>query len=154
MKLDPKDFEVVLTESIFGLVVMGITIIFNTYSFTWITLAYRQTLSKTAPHGKHFEILRFVWFNILLVIAMLMSLSIWVIALTAFDFVTHWTVALLFSASFFTTVGNFTINLPHGWRLIPSIVAFSGLFAFAWAGAASMSMVHHLSDYLEKRKHH
>ena len=154
MNLDPKDFELVARESFFGLFVMGIIIIFNTYSFTWITLVYRQTLSRAAPHGKHFEILRFVGFTMLLVIATLLSLSVWVIALTAFGFVSHWTVALLFSASFFTTVGNFTINLPVGWRLIPSIIAFSGLFAFAWATASSMSMVHSLSDYLEKRKHH
>jgi len=154
MNLDPKDFEVVFRESLFSLVVMGVTIIFNTYSFTWISLTYRQTLSKAAPHGRHFEILRFVGFNMLLVISMLVSLSVWVIALTAFGFVSHWTEALLFSASFFTTVGNFTVNLPDGWRLIPSIVAFSGLFAFAWATACSMSMVHHLTDYLEKKKHH
>jgi hypothetical protein len=152
MNLNPKDFEVVFIESFFGLFVMSIIIIFNTYSFTWITLAYRKTLNRVAPHGMHFEILRFVGFTMLLVIATLMSLSVWVIALTTFGFVSEWTVALLFSASFFTTVGNFTIDLPVGWRLIPSLIAFSGLFAFAWATAASMTMSHHLLDYIKKRK--
>jgi hypothetical protein len=154
MNLHPLDFELVARESFFGLFVMSITIIFNAYSFTWITIAYRQTLIQAAPRGRQFEILRFVGFTMLLVIATLMSLFVWVIALTAFGFVSEWTVALLYSASFFTTVGNFTINLPVGWRLIPSIIAFSGLFAFAWATASSMSMVHTLSNYLEKNKHH
>jgi hypothetical protein len=133
---------------------MGVIIIFNLYSFTWISLLYRHTLSRAAPHGQHFEILRFVGFIMLLVIAILLSLSVWVVALTLFSFVSDWVVALLFTASFFTTVGNFTVNLPNGWRLIPSLIAFSGLFAFAWSTATSMSMARSLYDHLDKRKQH
>jgi hypothetical protein len=86
----------------------------------------------------------------LLVVCILSSLFIWVFALTIFEFVTHWTDALLFSGSFFTTVGNFTVNLPFGWRLIPSLIAFSGLFSFAWATAASIGMASNLVKHLEK----
>jgi len=72
--------------------------------------------------------------------------------LTYFEFVSDWVPALLFAASYFTSVGNFTLDLPTGWRLIPSIIAFSGLFGFAWATASSIGMAHNLSVYLEKNK--
>jgi len=63
----------------------------------------------------------------------------------AFGFVSYWVTALLFTASFFTSVGNFTVNLPKGWRLIPSIIAFSGLFSFAWPTASSIAMARTLN---------
>jgi hypothetical protein len=43
----------------------------------------------------------------------------------SFGFVSDWLAALLLTASFFTTVGNFEAHLPFGWRLIPSLIAFS-----------------------------
>lgn len=142
--------EILLPETLFGLCVFGIVAIYNVYGFLWIGLAYRKTLLKGPLHGKHFEILRCIGFNMLLVVCILSSLLVWVLALTLFEFVSHWTDALLFSISFFTTVGNFTVNLPFGWRIIPSLIAFSGLFSFAWATAASIGMASNLIKHLEK----
>lgn len=152
MNINPNPFELLIQESIFGLCVMAVVVIYIVYSFSWISLTYRKVLDKSRFHGHHLEMLRFVAFIMLLIVAMLFSLSIWVIALTWFEFVSDWVTALLFAASFFTSVGNFTINLPFGWRLIPSIIAFSGLFSFAWATSTSIAMGRNLSDYLEKHQ--
>ena len=70
----------------------------------------------------------------------------------AFGFVSAWVTALLFAASFFTSVGNFTVKLPTGWRHIPPMIAFSGLFSFAWPTATSIAMARTLNDHLEKIK--
>ena len=152
MNTNTINLEILLKESIFGLCIMGAVAIFNIYSFAWISLTYGRVLREGRYHGKHYEMFRYVAFILLLVIAMLVSLSIWVLALTSFNFVSDWAPALLFAASYFTSVGNFTVDLPMGWRLIPSIIAFSGLFGFAWATASSIGMAHNLSLHLEKHQ--
>jgi hypothetical protein len=47
-------------------------------------------------------------------------------------------------------VGNYTLNLPYGWRLIPSLIAFSGLFSFAGATAIAISMARQLLNRLDQ----
>ena len=144
--------EILLKESFFGLLILAIVAIFNIYSIAKISLTYRRSLRKSTFRGEHYEMLRFIGYIMLLVISILLSLSIWVLALSFFGFVSDWLMALLFVAGFFTTVGNVSMDIPLGWRLIPSIIAFSGLFSFAWATASSISMARDLSNYLEKHK--
>jgi hypothetical protein len=148
----PIQIEVLLKEAVFALSVTCAVIIFNIYSFTWISLKYRKVMGKSQMHGLHIEMLRFVFFIMLLVIAMFVSLLIWVAALVIFDLAKDWMTALVFTAGFFTTIGNSLLTLPVGWRLIPAIIAFSGLFSFAWATGSSMGMFNHLSDHLSKHK--
>ena len=152
MTVNATQFESLLREAFFGLSVMGAVAICNIYSFSWVTLSYRKSLKQSALHGQHFEIFRFVAFILLIVLTMLMSLSIWVFALTYFGFAPDWLSSLLFTAGFFTTVGNYSLTMPVGWRLIPSIIAFSGLFSFAWATGSSMAMASNLMQQLDKHK--
>jgi hypothetical protein len=147
-----SEILVLLPEIFFGLCVLGIVAIYNVYSFLWVGVAYRKVLQTARPHGKHFEILRFIGFTIILVFFVLSSILPWVLALSIFQFVPHWVDALLFSISFFTTVGNFSVNMPFGWRIIPSMIAFSGLFTFAWATATSMGMISSLIKHLAETK--
>lgn len=149
---DPIQILLLLKEAFFALGVMSLVVICNIYSFSWISFTYRKALSCGQAHGLHFEMLRFAGFIMYLVIAMFLSLSIWVLALIYFDFAKDWVTALLFTAGFFTTTGNTALTLPIGWRFIPSIIAFSGLFSFAWATASSIGMFNRLSNHLEKHK--
>jgi hypothetical protein len=149
---DSIQIELLLKEAVFALSVTCAVIIFNIYSFAWISLKYRKVMGESLVHGLHIEMLRFVFFIMLLVIAMFLSLLIWVVALVNFDLAKDWMTALVFTAGFFTTIGSTLLTLPVGWRLIPSIIAFSGLFSFAWATGSSMGMLNHLSDHLSKHK--
>jgi hypothetical protein len=154
MNIYAIQLEILLKEAFFGLFVMSTVAVFNIYSFVWISVAYRRSLERSTLRGQHYEMLRFVAYTMLLVVAMLVSLWIWVLALTGFGFVSDWLMALLFVAGFFTTVGYSGFDLPQGWRLIPSIIAFTGLFSFAWATAFSLSMANNLSSHMDKRKKH
>ena len=144
--------ESLLREAVVGLSITCAVIIWNLYSFAWVSLHYCKVLDKSRVHGLHFEILRFVLFIMLLVIAMFLSLFIWVAALVSFDFAKDWVTALLFTAGFFTTIGNTLLTLPVGWRFIPAIIAFSGLFSFAWATASSIGMFNYLTSHLAQSK--
>jgi hypothetical protein len=148
----PLQIELLLKEAVFALSVTCAVIFFNLYSFAWISVKYRRVLEKSPVYGLHVEMLRFVLFIMLLVIAMFLSLWIWVAALVHFDFTKDWVTALLFTAGFFTTIGSTLLTLPDGWRLIPSIIAFSGLLSFAWATGASMGMFNRLSNHLSLQK--
>lgn len=148
----PFQIEALLREAVVGLSITCAVIIWNLYSFAWVSLHYRKVLDKSRVHGLHVEILRFVLFIMLLVIAMFLSLFIWVAALVSFDFAKDWVTALLFTAGFFTTIGNTLLTLPVGWRFIPSIIAFSGLFSFAWATASSIGMLNYLTSHLSQPK--
>ena len=149
---DSIKIEILLKELFFALSVTCAVVIFNLYSFAWISLHYRKVLKKSRVHGLHVEVLRFVLFIMLLVSAMFLSLLIWVAALVNFDFAKDWVTALLFTAGFFTTIGSTLLTMPVGWRFIPSIIAFSGLFSFAWASASSIGMFTHLNNHLDKHK--
>jgi hypothetical protein len=128
MNLTNISLELVLQESFFGLSVMSAVVIFNIYTFGWISSAYQQMLDRSEFRNVHIEMLRLSLFVMLLVVVMLFSLSIWVIALGWSGLINDWPTALVFTAAYFTSVGNFDMSFPYGWRLIPSIVAFSGFF--------------------------
>jgi len=113
-------------------------------------MLYRNRLQKSHYLGKHFEIMRFAAYTMLLIIGMFLSLTIWITALNVFEVVADWQKATLLTFSFFTSVGNFTVDLPFGWRLIPSLIAFSGLFSFAGATAVAIGMAHQLMNHLDK----
>ena len=152
MNITEVTVELVLKESLFGLSVMSAVVIFNIYSFSWISSAYQQALERSVFRNVHIEMLRLSLFIMLLVVAMFFSLSIWVVAFNLSELISDWPTALIFTASFFTSVGNFNIPFPNGWRLIPSIVAFSGFFSFAWATAVSIGMGKHHQEFIDKHR--
>ena len=152
MNLTNISLELVLQESFFGLSVMSAVVIFNIYAFGWISSAYQKVLDRSVFRNVHIEMLRLSLFVMLLVVVMLLSLSIWVAALGWSRLIPDWPTALVFTAAYFTSVGNFDMSLPYGWRLIPSIVAFSGFFSFAWATAVSIGMSRHHQEFIKKHR--
>jgi len=152
MNLTNITLELLLQESFFGLSVMSVVVIFNIYTFGWISSAYQRSLARATFCNVHIEMLRLSLFIMFLVAVMLFSLSIWVVAFNLSGLISDWPTALIFTASFFTSVGNFEMSFPYGWRLIPSIVAFSGFFSFAWATAVSIGMSRHHQEFIDKHR--
>jgi len=44
----------------------------------------------------------------------------------------------------YTTLGDDTVSLPQGWRLIGPVIAISGLFNFGWTDSIFVNMMHDL----------
>lgn len=152
MSVDLVGSELLVRESLFGLGVMFIAMTVNVYIFAFIAIAYQNQLKKTSFIGKHIEIMRYAAYTMLLVVGMSLSLTVWVVALHLFEVVVEWQAATLLTFSFFTSVGNFTVDLPFGWRLIPSLIAFTGLFSFAGATAVAIGMAHQLMNHFDRQK--
>ena len=48
--------------------------------------------------------------------------------------------SILFSGSTYTAMGFMEDILPDGWKMLAVIIAFSGMFAFAWTASVMISM--------------
>jgi hypothetical protein len=47
---------------------------------------------------------------------------------------------ILFSGSTYTAMGFMEDILPNGWKMLAVIIAFSGMFSFAWTASVMISM--------------
>ena len=65
---------------------------------------------------------------------------IWGIALFTFNLIPGLGQSILFSGSTYTAMGFMEDILPQGWKMVAIIIAFSGMFSFAWTASVMISM--------------
>lgn len=68
------------------------------------------------------------------------EIFIWGIALCSFNLIDGLGQSILFSGSTYTAMGFMEDILPNGWKMLAVIIAFSGMFAFAWTASVMISM--------------
>ena len=68
------------------------------------------------------------------------EIILWGIALRAFDLLPNLGESILFSGSTYTAMGFMDDLLPNGWKMLAIMIAFSGMFAFAWTASVMISM--------------
>ena len=68
------------------------------------------------------------------------EIFIWGIALFVFKLIPTLGQSILFSGSTYTAMGFMDDLLPSGWKMLAIIIAFSGMFAFAWTASVMISM--------------
>ncbi len=70
----------------------------------------------------------------------IVEIILWGIALYAMKLVSTLGQSILFSGSTYTAMGFMEDILPEGWKMLAVIIAFSGMFAFAWTASVMISM--------------
>ena len=68
------------------------------------------------------------------------EIFLWGIALFTLKLVPGLGQSILFSGSTYTAMGFMEDILPDGWKMLAVIIAFSGMFSFAWTASAMISM--------------
>jgi hypothetical protein len=68
------------------------------------------------------------------------EILIWGIALFAFKLIPGLGQSILFGGSTYTAMGFMEDILPNGWKMLAVIIAFSGMFSFAWTASVMISM--------------
>ena len=68
------------------------------------------------------------------------EILIWGVALYSFNLISGLGQCILFSGSTYTAMGFMEDILPNGWKMLAVIIAFSGMFAFAWTASVMISM--------------
>ncbi len=71
----------------------------------------------------------------------LIDIVVWSYALIALKIFEIDTNAFHFAGEMYTTVGYGTFPLPDNWKILPIVVAFSGIFAASMSGAVLFNMI-------------
>lgn len=77
---------------------------------------------------------------LLLFLTHLGEILIWGVALYFLKLIPALGQSILFSGSTYTAMGFMEDILPDGWKMLAVIIAFSGMFAFAWTASVMISM--------------
>ena len=75
-----------------------------------------------------------------LFLAHLLEIVIWGLAIYLFRLLPDLGDSILFSGSTYTAMGFMEDILPSGWKMLAVIIAFSGMFAFAWTASIMITM--------------
>jgi hypothetical protein len=75
-----------------------------------------------------------------LFLAHLIEIVIWGLAIYLFRLLPDLGDSILFSGSTYTAMGFMEDILPSGWKMLAVIIAFSGMFAFAWTASIMITM--------------
>ena len=70
----------------------------------------------------------------------IVEIFLWGIALCTLNLISGLGQSILFSGSTYTAMGFMEDILPDGWKMLAVIIAFSGMFAFAWTASVMISM--------------
>jgi len=130
-----------LPDVAFGGAVLVIIIMFHAF---WIRLITGSFLKRIQRMGARNALWRADFLFVAMVACMLaLHLSevvIWSAALVLNGAISDWALAAYFAANCYTALGE-PFRLPHDWRMVPPIIAMSGIFAFAWTASLLVDFV-------------
>lgn len=133
--------EQLIRDAAFGLGIFAIILISNAYLLVQIYLWFVKKAASLAHAPPYKLIVLFVVAIYVMSLVQLASILIWTAALYANTLIGDIHLALLFAGSSYTTLGIYSDSLPVGWKSVAFYIAFSGLFSFAIATSAMMSML-------------
>lgn len=143
--MNPTNLDVftenMIRDAVYGLGVVAIVLLFTSALFIRIFIVF-NIYCHSRDHCTSLDLtIRFMLAILLICIVQVISILIWTAALYFGGLVDNLTLAMLFAGSCYTTIGIFSAKLPDGWRPIAFYIAFSGLFSFALATSAMISMI-------------
>lgn len=125
----------------FGFLVMAVVFLYLGYFLTRIS-AVHAIKSRIFTESSQYWLVVFEFIAKITQLALIQigAIAIWGVALIAEGLAKDPTLAFLFAGSCYTTIGIFSDILPPEWKGLALIIAFSGLFSFAWSTSIMMSM--------------
>ena len=145
--LEPGVVENALTQALpvpdimFGGAVLVLVIMVHAFCIRVITGSFHKRSkvfhARTSPWRAD---LLFALVVMALLALHLTEVVIWSAALIFGDIVSDWAKAAYFAANCYTALGE-PFALPHAWRIVPPIIAISGIFTFAWTASVLVFFV-------------
>ena len=153
--MQPIDFDTftfaLLRDAAVGLPLVAITLAFTATFFSKIFLRFNKSCAANKHWGSTELVFRFVIAISLLCVVQICAILIWTAAIYSIGLSKDLSSSMLFAGSCYTTLGIFTDDLPPTWKSIAFYIAFSGLFSFALATTAMISMTNTISKNLEHK---
>jgi hypothetical protein len=130
-----------------GVYVLLVVICFNAIR-SWLIDNYR-----IAGHYFYgFRLAAFIAYFVaivLIILGHLMDIVLWTYALIPLNIFPTNPETFYFAGEMYVTVGFGSFELAKGWRILPIVIAFSGIFAASMSGAALFNM---LGSLINKRE--
>ena len=133
--------ELDLQAYLLGAVMLIVIMVFHGIALLQIAKRY-EVKSYLLLTKKQFTAVTIYFYTsiFLLFMSHIAEIVIWGIALYLFKLLPNLGDSILFAGSTYTAMGFMEDILPLGWKMLAVIIAFSGMFAFAWTASVMISM--------------
>lgn len=133
--------ETLFRDAAFGLGFLAIILLLDTFLIIRVMLWFKGTHLAHRHNARLILTLRFMVCVLMICLVQILSILLWAAAIYLNGLINDPTLAMLFAGSCYTTLGIFPDILPEGWKALALYIAFSGLFSFAIATSAMISML-------------
>jgi hypothetical protein len=134
-------FETLVRDASFGLGILAFILLLSTFLFVRISLWFKNIRLSNRKSANMRLTFRFMMAVLLICLVQILCILLWTATIYLEGLITDPTLAMLFAGSCYTTLGIYSDILPHGWRALALYIAISGLFSFAIATSAMISML-------------
>ncbi len=130
-----------IPDIIFGGGLLVIVIMFHAF---WIRFITGSFLKRTQAMKGNVKLWRADWLFAMTVVALLTlhltEVVLWSAGFVLGEIVRDWSLATWFVFNCYTALGE-PFHLSREWRLVPSMIAASGIFTFAWTASVLVNFV-------------
>ncbi|MBU3575408.1 hypothetical protein [Polynucleobacter sp. UK-Mo-2m-Kol15] len=133
--------ELDLPAYLFGITMLLIVMLVHGLALLQIAKRYEVKSFLYLAEKKYSSVAFVFYISILcLFLIHIFEIILWGISLKVFNLLPTLGESILFSGSTYTAMGFMDDPLPGGWKMLAIIIAFSGMFAFAWTASVMISM--------------
>jgi hypothetical protein len=143
--MTPQDASIATTldlpSYLLGAIMLLLVMILHGFVLLQITKRYEVKSFLYLAEKKYSEVTLYFYISIFcLFLTHIAEIILWGVSLYILKLVPTLGQSILFSGSTYTAMGFMEDILPDGWKMLAVIIAFSGMFAFAWTASAMISM--------------
>lgn len=141
-----------LPSYLIGTIMLLLVMIFHGLVLLQISKRYEVKSFLYLEEKKYSEVTLCFYISIFcLFLTHIAEIIVWGIAIYALKLLPALGQSILFSGSSYTAMGFMDDILPDGWKMLAVIIAFSGMFAFAWTASVMIFMTKNFRHAYTKR---
>jgi len=130
-----------LPAYLLGAMMLVVVMIFHGFALLQIAKRYEVKTFLYLSEKRYSSVAICFYISVFgLFLAHLIEIVIWGLAIYLFRLLPDLGDSILFSGSTYTAMGFMEDILPSGWKMLAVIIAFSGMFAFAWTASVMITM--------------
>jgi len=154
--MTPQDTSIAtsldLPSYFLGTIMLLLVMMFHGIILLQIAKRYEVKSFLHLAEKKYSEVVIFFYISIFcLFLTHIAEIILWGIALYVLKLLPALGQSILFSGSTYTAMGFMEDILPDGWKMLAVIIAFSGMFSFAWTASVMISMTKNFRQAYTKR---
>ena len=147
--------ELDLPAYLFGIAMLLVVMLVHGLALLQIAKRYEVKSFLYLSEHKYSSVALVFYISVLcLFLTHIFEIILWGISLRAFNLLPNLGESILFSGSTYTAMGFMEDILPDGWKMLAVIIAFSGMFAFAWTASVMISMTRNFRQAYTKLHMH